>query len=582
MPAQPVGDGVLVRAAVDEDAGAGTLHEHRVALPDVDRRDRQRGRIRPGDRDQREAAGHDRDGAGAGPAGPASGEQPDDQAGGPNDQARARPGHDRQVRQPGRQQHEPQCRVGEREHRGGQGRVDDGEHRPPADDHRRDRRGGDGQQVGRDRRERDLADGHQQDGGDGDLRPDGHGAERGEGVRPPPQAPRHERRNDQHAGGRRSRQDHAQRPGQRRVHDDESQHGDRQRVHGLAADTTRLGDQDDARHDRGAHHRRLGPGEQHEPGHRERHGDPAAAGAHARHAAQQDHPGDHHGDIGSGDGDQVGQADVPHGVLGGLRQQPRVPGDEPDGQAGAITPETARRRLPHPSTDELGGPQHGTRRRPDLDRADRVDPRDDVATTEVLVERLAVVQRSGGGAEDERGPERRRVAVVVEEHPLVRSHAVQRGQAQDRPPSALVAHRGFGGDHGDRLGGAPRSGEPVHRPVRQEAAVHAGQAGEDHRDTDDAEDRASATDDQDDQSGDQHPEGHGQGPAVDEHPPPDQRARNGSRRPADSGCGGRTVVGTHVTPSAGRPAPGSASRRCPPRPAGRRPRRRGRWPRGGR
>lgn len=579
---QPVRHGVLVRAAVDEDAGVGTLHERGVALPDVDRRDRQRGGVRPGDRDQGEAPGHNPHRAGTGPPGPTSGEQPDDQAGGPDDHARARPRHDRQVRQTSRQQHEPQCGIGEREHRSGHTRVHDGEHRPPAGDDRRDRRGGHGQQVGRDRREGELPDGQQQHRGDGDLRPDRHGAEGRERTGPSPQASQHQRRDDQDTGRRRRRQHHPERPGERGVHDDEPQHGDRERVDGLAADTARLGEQDDTRHGRGTQHRRLGPGEQHEPGDRHRHGGAPSAGTHARRTAQQDHPRDHDRDVGAGDGDQVGQPDVPHRVLGGLRQQSRVAGDEPDGKTRAVTAEATGGRLAHPPPDELGGPQHGSRRRTDLDGADRVDPRDDVATTQVLVERLAVVQRPGGGAEGERGAQCGRVAVVVEDHALACPHPVQPGQPQDRPPSALVTHHGLGGDHGDRLGGAPGPGEPVDRPVIEEAAVDAGQTGEHHGDGHDAEDRAAPTDDERGESGNEHPERQGQVRAIDEHLPPDQRARDGSRRPSDGGRGGRTTVGAHVTPSAGRPAPGSASRRCPTRPAGRRPRRRVRWPRGGR
>lgn len=106
VPVQPAGHLVLVGAAVHEDAGARPLDEDRVALADIDGGDGEPGGDGPRDGHQQRRTQDRRHGARTRPTRATPDHAPQGRPTGQQEQPRGRHGHHREVRQPGRGEHD--------------------------------------------------------------------------------------------------------------------------------------------------------------------------------------------------------------------------------------------------------------------------------------------------------------------------------------------------------------------------------------------------------------------------------------------------------------------------------------------
>jgi hypothetical protein len=177
--AQPAGGGV-VGTGIDEHAGTRGFDEQRVALPDVDGREREPGRrtaaqqARDGRQGQghrergREASGCDRPTAREQP--PAPEQQREDGQG-----ASERGGTAEALRAVGDRQHDRGGRAGQREHHAGESGTDQRDGGAEESQRGRERRHRHRQQVGGHRGEHDLAEVPQQQRHHRDLRAEGQG-----------------------------------------------------------------------------------------------------------------------------------------------------------------------------------------------------------------------------------------------------------------------------------------------------------------------------------------------------------------------------------------------------------------------
>ena len=439
---QPLDRRVLVGTAVDQDPRAATLDQDRVALADVDRGDGQdRGGRTSHGHDERGGHGHDR--RRPGPPGSTWHQEPARHRHDEREQCGACRRHHGEVGQATGRQDQAGGKVGQGEQQAGRGGVDDGDDRRRDRDHRRCGRRRDRDQVGRDRRERHLADPQEQHRRDRDLRPDRHGDHARERSRPPVEAASHQRRHQQHPGGGGRGQQQAEGAGQRRVDRQQHQQGDPEAVERVGADTTDLRDDDGAGHHRRPQDGRLGSGQQHEPPDAGAQQHPPTASPEAGHPGDEDESSDDDGHVRPGHGDQVGQPDGGHAVLGGRRQQPGVARDQPHGEPRSVAVEAPAGSVPHACPDVLGRGEQPTGPRADRDRRHGVDGRDDVSTLQVPLEPVGL-DRAGGGAEPECLPEHRRVVVAAQEHAFARAGVADGLQAQDRPPATVVGERRLG------------------------------------------------------------------------------------------------------------------------------------------
>jgi hypothetical protein len=371
--AQPPRRGPVL-ARVDEDPRAGRLDQERIALTHVDGGD--------GQGPHRETSGHERC------AGDHEGRRGRHRQGRPHAAPLARAdepagtggqGDDR--RGPSRRRRPPHVGegVGGPQHRtGGDARRQeqparevrgrDGDHRGDHGAGDRERRRGHGQHVRGHGCQGDLTEGGQQQRDDRELRADGDREDLGEPPREPVEALADDRREQEHPSRRARRQEQPERAGEEGIHQQEEQHGARQPVPGVARHPAGACEQDHQPHGAGAEDGRLEPGEERE-GHE--HDDQHAslrAGADAHHGAGRHHAADQDGDVGAGDGRQVGEAARSHRLGVVLRQQPGVAGDEPGQQPAQPVRLPGGRGRPDPLADVLA--RAGQPPRP----ADRVPP----------------------------------------------------------------------------------------------------------------------------------------------------------------------------------------------------------------
>jgi hypothetical protein len=329
---QPPGRGV-VDPGVHEQSHAGGLHEHRVALPDVDRGHHQTaGRSARESWEQRKDEGRQARECRQPPTGRTArsrerprthhdGQQHTRRAGErdslpPAPQARGRAGDDGE-RRTGDREHDAAGGLGhERDDRAG-GRNQGGDRR------RRDR-----EEVRRDGRERDLAAGGEQDREHRDL---GAGGDReGEPRRAGQQAksPCDHRGEHEHPEGRRSRQQQTEATSERGVDAHEHEHRAGERESGLGAAGADPREQREARHRRGAQHARLGAG-QHDERHHDTDEQPSATPGPEPQDRREPHGTGHHDrDVAAADRGEVRQARVLHGLPQRLGQARLVAGDE--------------------------------------------------------------------------------------------------------------------------------------------------------------------------------------------------------------------------------------------------------------
>ena len=339
--AQPGRRSTVVAPGVDQHADVARGQQERVTLADVERGEGeavpvrtaasrgQRQRQHGGDRRHRDPRG----------APPRPGQQPRRRGAGHDDARGRRGGHDRPPpAQPVRGgEHDadgpagdPQQHLGERRQRHNDQRCRGGEHT-------RQRGRGNGDEVGRHGGECDVLADRDQQRPHGQLRthPDGQQVaqrhRRATEQRQRVDAPPHDRRCQQHPGGRGGGQQQPEPTGEQGVGQHEQQDGAAEHVDGVDPATAAGGQQRDQCGGPGPQHRRVGPGEDHEREHRARHDTPPAPCPEAAQHGQPERARHHQRDVRAADRDQVRQARGEHGVLVPGRQAGGLAGDQAGG-----------------------------------------------------------------------------------------------------------------------------------------------------------------------------------------------------------------------------------------------------------
>lgn len=397
VPSQPR-HGRIVRAAVHEYPNPGGFDQDRVSLPDVDGRDRERRRgvtRQRQHREQQRSDGHARGGPGGDPAGPTH--EPDRDPRGRHQCQRAVRSDDATppVKHMGDREQETSGDRGQDERWHAESGVDDRQERTTRRHGRCDRRQRDRDEVGGDRRHRQLPLLEDQEWRDGDLGADGDGQQvRGPTRRQPSPD---QRSQQQHTGGGERRQQETGRPGKSRIGDDEEQDGTGQRVDGIAPDASRRGEQHQPRHHAGPQDAGLESRQDSEPEDSGDHDPTRPARPDLQKPGQGNDARDDQRHVGATHRNEVGETRCAHGLLVGSRQQPGIPRHQAHRQAGR-----SRRRGPSRRGADRGADLLRRAAEPpwcgDLPPRRRIESGDNVEGAQMLAERAGSDGAGGSGA----------------------------------------------------------------------------------------------------------------------------------------------------------------------------------------